>query len=114
MVDADRSSVEARLQALDAACTQTAIAPRRSDDLAAVLVPRRNIETWIEYLSGNDIDEETVYPKLNRERDCAIAVRVLKSMCDKGSLRTPAPPSLEAACIEYWARIQRDPAKWPF
>jgi hypothetical protein len=27
-------------------------------------------------------------------------------MCQKGVLRQPAPPSLEAACTEYRTRIQ--------
>jgi hypothetical protein len=32
-----------------------------------VIVPRRNIETWLEYLGGTAVDENTTYRKLKRE-----------------------------------------------
>ena len=106
MVDADRSTVEERMEAFDAACSQNGVPPRRSEEPVAILVPRRNIETWIAYLSGRDVNEDQVYPKLSRERECAEPVRKLKAMCDAGELRIPAPPSLEVACTEYQTRLQ--------
>ncbi len=70
------------------------------------VVPARNIETWIAYLDGKDVDEMTSYPKLPFQRECAPMVRVLKDMCDAGGLRQPAPPSLERTCVEYRTRLR--------
>ncbi len=64
MVDADRSTVEERIAAFDAACSQTGVPPRRPDEPVAIFVPRRSIETWIAYLSGRDVNESQAYPKL--------------------------------------------------
>lgn len=105
MVDADRSTVAARLDALTETCTQSGVDARRDDDPVAVFVPRRNIETWIAYLGGEDVNERDAYPRLSRERDCAEPVGRLKEMCDTGELREPAPPSLVAACTEYEERV---------
>lgn len=107
MVDADRSTVDARLASLTEACQQTGIDVRRNDDPVALFVPRRNIGTWIAYLGGEDVNERDEYPRLSRERDCAEPVRKLKEMCDTGELREPAPPSLVAACTEYEERLAR-------
>ncbi len=106
MVDADRSTVESRLEAFDQACQQEGVAPRGEGEPVALLVPRRNIETWIAYLSGIEVNEVEEYPKLSRERDCLREAKALKAMCDAGKLREPPPPSLEAACIEYSTRIR--------
>ncbi len=106
MIDADRSTIADRLEALDGACRQAGIPPRASGEPVAVFVPQRNVETWIEYLKDNDVNETDVYPKLGRERECAEPVRRLKAMCDAGELREPAPPSLVAACTEYQTRVR--------
>lgn len=112
MVDADRATVEERLGAFDQACHRAGIRERGPDEPVALFVPRRNIETWLSYLSGKDIDEESVYPKLDRARECAEHVRTLKAMCDAGTLRDPSPPSLQVACVEYRART-RIVEGWP-
>jgi hypothetical protein len=66
-----------------------------------ILVPARRIETWVAYLDGKDVDEKETYPKLGRERDCQAGVEKLVDMCDKGQLRSPAPPSLQKACEDF-------------
>ena len=105
MLDGDRFTVDERLSALDSSCTRAEIPTRSTTDRVAVFVPNRNIETWIEYLAGNDVNEEEPYPKLARERECAEHVRKLREMCDNGNLRRPVPPSLESACTEYRALV---------
>jgi hypothetical protein len=101
MVDADGSTVQERVAALESSCAAAGVPARKADDRVAIIVPRRNIETWLAYLDGEQVDESKVYPRLNRARDCINHVRVLKGMCDEGSLRVPAPPSLDTACLEY-------------
>ena len=78
---------------------------RGKDERIAHIIPARNIETWLAYLEGSDVDETTTYPKLAKERDCKKLIRVLKRMCDANMLRQPAPPSLERACDEYRKRL---------
>lgn len=68
-------------------------------------IPARNIETWLHYLFGNDVDEKQEYPRLPAEGDCGPAVQALKRMCDAHALRQPAPPSLVRACEEYRERL---------
>lgn len=106
MIDADNKSIVDKLKDLDSECTKFGIPIKNPDDPVAVFIPRRNIETWIKYLSDNEVDERETYPKLTRERECADQVRKLKEMCDTGSLRPPIPPSLEIACEEYQRLIQ--------
>ncbi|MDE2953811.1 MAG: hypothetical protein OXR71_04750 [Gemmatimonadota bacterium] len=103
MIDGDNDSIEDRMKQLDNACTQKGISPRESGDEVkiAIFVPKRNIETWLAYLDGEPVNETDEYPKLGRERDCEKHVKVLKEMCARGRLRTPAPPSLEDACQKY-------------
>lgn len=101
VIDGDGRTVAQRLQQLDASCRAGDVAPRDSDEPVAIFVPCRNIETWIAYLSGNEVEEFPQYPRLARERDCLPAVRSLKAMCDAGALRQPTPPSIQASCTEY-------------
>ncbi len=35
-----------------------------------------------------------------------VNIVILCEMCQQGALRSPAPPSLETACIEYRTRFQ--------
>ena len=102
MIDGDRHDLEERHKQMDEACAQAGIAPRAPSDNVAVLVPRRNIETWFAYLDGEEVDETTEYPKLGSQKECRRHVDALWEMCTKDQkLRPPSPPSLEAACEEY-------------
>ena len=105
MVDADTNTYDERLCELDDALRAASCEVRTPKEPVPIIVPRRNIETWIAYLGGSEVDEVTEYPKLRRERECAPAVRQLKAMCDSGTLRDPAPPSLQQACNEYRKRM---------
>ena len=101
MIDGDDYSIEQRQKQMDEACTQKGVSPRSLSDKVAVFVPMRNIETWLAYLDGKQVNETNIYPRLKRERECQRHVDVLDQMCIEEKLRTPAPASLEAACHEY-------------
>ena len=103
VTDADTHATETRRTQLDAECDEKQIPRRDDDDPVLVIVPRRNIETWLEYLgTGNAVDENTTYGKLNRERDCATQVNTLFRMChEEQRLPKSAPPSLRESCEEY-------------
>jgi len=107
MLDGDDRGVDARLRELARECQTQDVDQRQDDDRVAIVVPTWNIETWLAYLSGSDVDESRGnYPRLERERDCQPHVNTLNDMCRKGKLRQPVPPSLEAACTEYSTRLQ--------
>jgi hypothetical protein len=68
--DCDTRSLEDTRVALERA------RPRRPDDRIALLFPKRNIETWIHFLTdGEPVNEDDPYPKLRgRESECHAAV----------------------------------------
>ncbi|MFZ4856804.1 MAG: hypothetical protein ACOYL3_10445 [Desulfuromonadaceae bacterium] len=101
MIDADKRSADATSKWLDAICTEQGVATREQNDKAAVLIPRRNIETWIHFLDGEPVDEETEYKKLRWESDCKPGVKRLFEICSKGECPADFPDSLKAACGEY-------------
>lgn len=105
VVDADSLGAQERINQIENAAVEEGQEPREAGERVAIFVPKRNIETWIAYLGGETVDEDTRYPKLNRERQCQNHVERLFRMCEEGELRQPAPPSLEAACAEYRSRL---------
>lgn len=107
VTDADRISTEARRAQLEAECDHQQVPRRTGTDPVLVIVPRRNIETWLEYLNGADIDECVSYRKLRRPRDCGEHAKRLYTMChETQQLREPVPDSLREACEEY-RRLRR-------
>ncbi|MEN6445711.1 MAG: hypothetical protein ABFC98_06645 [Candidatus Cloacimonas sp.] len=105
IIDGDTKGVEERITQFNNICKEYRVQVRSNNDAIAIIVPTRNIETWIHYLNGEIVDEETVYPKLKCESDCQIAVKNLVTMCKSNGLSQDAPPSLHSACEEYRSRI---------
>ena len=102
VTDADAGTTEALRRRLDEECGQEDVQVKTVDDPVIIAVPRRNIETWLAYLQGTQVDEVTVYPKLKRERDCEEHAGSLYRMChEEQKLTEPAPPSLVESCGEY-------------
>jgi hypothetical protein len=107
MMDGDNHGAAARLDQLDQACLDAGIPKPTGHERVAVFIPTWNIETWLAYLGGSQVDErQSNYPRLDRQRDCQRHVDELVRMCQARRLREPSPPSLEAACAEYRARLE--------
>ena len=107
VTDADVQTTATRRARLNEECVQENVPVRTDDDPVVVAVPRRNIETWLAYLDGNEVDETTNYPPLQRERECRRHARRLYEMChEQQALDEPAPPSLRETCEEY-RKLQR-------
>ena len=99
MVDADNKRVSDRLNELEVSLTGAGMNRRQPDEKIGIFVPKRNIETWLHYLQGERVDEDTVYSKMNRQRECKPLVKQLAQ--DRNQpLKPLAPPSLQAACTE--------------
>lgn len=100
MIDADTGTVENRIQQLNQQLHEDGQARRSTHERIAIFVPKRNIETWIEFARGNKVDEVANYPKLAKEGDCGPFVQHLANhICQKG-LGEEGPDSLHIACTE--------------
>jgi len=107
MVDADRKEVQERIAEFERECRVEGIPFRDNDDAVMFAVPKRNIETWIHHLMGEEVNETDGYPKLDRERECEDAVRTLATRCRSGQQAQNTPSSLATACQEYNQRMRR-------
>jgi hypothetical protein len=96
--DADTGTVEERTATLYQICTDKKIPVPTPQDAVAMIVPKRNIETWFAYLRGETINENDTYRRYTKERECQPDVNALDEMCLQSKLREPAPASLTAAC----------------
>ena len=106
MIDADGNEVQERISELKQECQSKEVPFRGHDEAVAIAVPKRNIETWIHYLNGEQVNETDPYSKLGRERCCKPVVRKLVQLCRSTGLEEGAPPALVTACDEYNTRIR--------
>lgn len=96
VIDADKSTEQDLRAQLDSTLEQ----PRRPQEKVAVFVPRRNIETWIQYGKTRSVDEETDYKNEIQATDYKNSAKEFaEQICPKG-LPENAPPSLFLACEE--------------
>jgi hypothetical protein len=59
--DADTKTVARRERELEAALSDAGEGRRSPDEAIALLIPKRNVETWILCLVGESVDETTDY-----------------------------------------------------
>lgn len=101
LIDADLNTVQERFNQLDSALSNDAQQVRQTDEAIAIFTPKRNIETWIHHLQGENVNETDTYSKFqNSEASCKPYVRGLVDQCRSQSLPEAAPESLRAACGE--------------
>ena len=106
MIDADSKNVQDRINEFQKECKSHQVPFRTRDEAVAIVVPKRNIETWIHYLKGEGVNEEDTYSKLDRERGCKPAADNLVKFCTSTGLAADAPSALLAACDEYSMRTK--------
>ncbi|MDX1990773.1 MAG: hypothetical protein SF029_00190 [bacterium] len=58
LIDGDVLEVEDRMKQLDAVLRESGTEVRQGEDAVAIFIPKRNIETWIAYLRGQQVDEQ--------------------------------------------------------
>lgn len=100
VIDADTDTVKQRLSKLDLTLADDGQENRQPQEKIAVFIPKRNIETWIHYLMGEMVDEQTDYQKLPKEGDCKSYVEKLAHNICPAGLPADAPSSLQTACDE--------------
>lgn len=104
MIDADENTVQDRLHALNASLSDRNLRPRAPGESVCLLIPKRNIETWIRALFGDAVNERDAYPKLERPGDCQPAVDQLVGDVRHGC-REDVIPSLRRGCRELRTRL---------
>jgi hypothetical protein len=100
----DGRTVDDRLTELDDACDAAGVLRRGPNDPVAVLVPRRNIETWI-YFYRNErhpVDEHSEYPKLDgHESDAAPAAEAFVADARRKPAPGDVPDALRRGLTEF-------------
>jgi hypothetical protein len=108
MVDADAKPAETRQGEMQQACQDCPDGPPRRDEPILILVPKRNVETWIRALLGDTVDEDTDYSRAKPSgREIKMAARALTSHLQLPLESNPPgnwPPSLRGS-IFVWRRI---------
>lgn len=71
MIDADTRSVTQRLNQLSSSLKKAGLPPRRPDERIALLIPKRNVETWVlclndQRVQGQPINEWDDYKPLSK------------------------------------------------
>ena len=61
VIDADTQEVQQIHRRLEVQLQNANIENRKANECIALLVPKRNIETWVVYLQGIPVDEESDY-----------------------------------------------------
>jgi len=110
VIDADTGSVADREKQFDQACSDRPVQSRQQEELVVHVIPKRAINTWLAFLDGQVVDEETDYKRHGYgfrrcESEIKGLVGKLYESCVHGRVPEGAPPSLEHACHEF-ARIK--------
>lgn len=102
MIDADTGTLEERLGELGASAARADIDPptRREEDRVLLLVPQRNIETWMRWAEGKDVADDKNY-KRNYHNVGSVQPfgRMAADRCRDVDAAT-LPESLQHACNE--------------
>jgi hypothetical protein len=106
VIDADTSSVEDRLRQLRTSLMQHGQPDRGATERIALLSPKRNVETWIFYLLGNEANEEEDYKRRVSTSDTKEAVAALTGVCPQRANEIRLP-SLRHACDELTTLLAR-------
>ncbi len=111
VIDADTKSVLNRSNDFDQVAETNCIAKRSSAESVLHIIPKRNIETWLAYLSSlQPIDEGKNYKSecnfTNHESLCWPLVDRLIDACKNNQELPNCPESLGIACREFNDRLR--------
>lgn len=103
-IDADENSVQYRYQQLNEALEAEDLKRRENSEDICILIPKRNIESWIYALFGEEVNEKETYRKLGKESECQPAVDQLVEFLRHG-VPNDLIPSLKRGCQELEDRL---------
>lgn len=101
-IDADICTLQKRVQQLQEACKQQGVTTSEQEKIIK-FIPKRNIETWINWYDGVDgVDEETIYPhNRGEESTCKPAAEKMAWDFKNGQVTEDVLPSICFAYNEY-------------
>ena len=99
ITDADTSSTITRRRQLMKELAESGEQPLSGSDRISIFIPKRNIETWIHFLNGEDVDEIQDYKHVVDKSSCKLVVKSFARSCKSGTpLRENSPASLRESC----------------
>jgi len=103
VIDADTNSVSRRVHDFEMVCDQQGVPRLRKGERVLYVIPKRNIETWIAFLAGEDVDEEADRKrhKHGAPSECFPQVDKLDETCRTGRWDRKPLPSLEHCCKDF-------------
>lgn len=105
IIDSDLRSLGERYKQLNNELTAKQMQPRQQNEHIPILIPKRNIETWIHFLRGKQVNEADAYPKLKVPSECWDAADELVSCYHGNPLPPNTPSSLQEGVEELKARL---------
>lgn len=104
-IDADAKSCVERHEQLNEMCRAAGVSERSESEKALVFIPKRNVETWVKYFDGKNVDESQDFAHFlsGHESDCYAAADKMAEKFSNPSF-TSNLSSLAYAHKEY-ARI---------
>lgn len=97
VIDCDSHAAAERVTQLSQSLRNAGEEALEDSERVALLTPRRNIETWLFHLLGNEADEFSDYKMNVADRDLPAAVVAFATRCERDGLAA-APETLRAAC----------------
>jgi hypothetical protein len=115
LVDADTEPEGGRERALDKRLRDTDQMPRQAGERIALWVPKRQLETWVHFLTHGRADEESDYKREHqvKENEYKSAAEQFAQLLEKRQrLPSKAVPSLKKAVVEF-GRLRTSRQKGP-
>lgn len=106
MVDADKETTQFRARQLSDALEAANLKGRGAEELIAVLIPRRHVETWIRALLGNRVIEKNDYKNPEpTPKEIRQAAETLHQWTRPNAGPGPTAPASLTASIPEWQKI---------
>jgi len=110
VADADNCTVKDRKSQFDTELESIGQKPRQPNEPIALVIPRRQIETWILHLRGVAVDENKKCKHFRgNESNCSAEVKRFAQKCP-GGMNKDDLPSLQDGCSEL-SRLLQYPGK---
>jgi len=104
-LDADNLTIDERMRTMVEACKSHGIEPPSRNDAVFGIIPKWEIEYWLAYLRGEEVDEHGEKVPYDKYKGCESKiyplVERLADTCQQQKELKGAPPSLIEACKVY-------------